>query len=188
MTKKILIVTASTRPTRIGHHYAQWFAQRAGNHEAFEVQSVDLRELNLPLMDEPCHPRFGDYQHEHTKNWAATVAGADAVVFVMPEYNFAFTAPLKNAIDYLFKEWNDKPVGFVSYGGASGGLRAVNSLTPVMFALNMKTVHPVVAIPFAMRYVKDGTLELPESFDETADALVAALADAIGPFEADTQA
>ncbi len=188
MTKKILLVIASTRPSRVGGHYASWFADRVRSDDRFEVEIADLREMNLPMMNEERHPRFGDYRLEHTKAWAATVRSADAVVFVMPEYNYAFTAPLKNAIDYLFAEWNAKPIGFVSYGGASGGLRAVNSLAPVMFALNMKAVHPLVAVPFAQQYVKDGALELPDSFGETADGLLDALDKAISPIEDHSQA
>src|SRR6185437_13398474 len=114
------VIIASTRPGRVGPIVGDWFLALARQHGGFDVQVSDLAELALPLMDEPHHPRLKQYQHEHTRNWSARVDAADAFVFVMPEYNYTFTAPLKNAIDYLHTEWAYKPVGFVSYGGISG--------------------------------------------------------------------
>ena len=110
---RIGIVTSSTRPTRIGHHVAQWVATQAP--EGVEVEPIDLRDLALPLLDEPEMPSSGQYAHEHTKRWAALV-GVDAVVFVMPEYNRGYNAALKNAIDYLYAQWQGKPVACVGYG------------------------------------------------------------------------
>ncbi|HZZ96267.1 MAG TPA: NAD(P)H-dependent oxidoreductase, partial [Jatrophihabitantaceae bacterium] len=111
---RLLIVTASTRPGRIGPAISRWFEQVAREHGGFEVEVADLAELNLPFLDEANHPRLGRYDHEHTKRWSAIVDRADAVVFVMPEYNYSFSAPLKNAFDFLHREWRYKPVGFVS--------------------------------------------------------------------------
>jgi len=111
---RIGIVTSSTRPTRIGHHVAQWVATQAP--EGVEVEPIDLRDLALPLLDEPEMPSSGKYAHEHTKRWAALVDGVDAVVFVMPEYNRGYNAALKNAIDYLYAQWQGKPVACVGYG------------------------------------------------------------------------
>jgi NAD(P)H-dependent FMN reductase len=126
MTKpRLLIIIASTRPGRVGLPVGQWFHERATSHGGFEVEVADLAEWNLPFMDEPNHPRLRQYTQPHTQRWSATVDRADGFVFVMPEYNNGFNAPLKNAIDYLYQEWQYKPVGFVSYGGTSGGLRAV---------------------------------------------------------------
>lgn len=116
------IVIGSTRPGRVGLPVAQWFSQRAREHAGFKVELVDLAEVNLPLLDEPNHPRLHQYTHEHTRAWSATVARGEAYVFVHPEYNYGLNAALKNAIDYLFGEWQYKAVGFVSYGGVSGGL------------------------------------------------------------------
>lgn len=155
---KLLVVVASTRPGRIGPVIADWFVGRAHEHGGFEVEVADLAELNLPLFDEPNHPRLGQYMHDHTKNWARLVAGADAFVFVTPEYNYTFTAPLKNAIDYLHNEWRFKPLGFVSYGGLSGGLRAVQSLKPVVTTLNMFPVSVSVALPFVTTSIVEGEL------------------------------
>ena len=114
---RIGIVTSSTRPTRIGHHVAQWVASQAP--DGVEVEPIDLRDLALPLLDEPEMPSSGQYAHEHTKRWAALVDGVDAVVFVMPEYNRGYNAALKNAIDYLYAQWQGKPVACV--GSAPAG-------------------------------------------------------------------
>ena len=113
----------SRRP-RKGPAVAAWFEQVAREQGKFEVEPIDLKAVNLPLLDEPEHPRLRRYKHEHTKAWSATVQRADAFVFVTPEYNFSMPPSLVNAVDYLVHEWNYKPVGFVSYGGVSGGLRA----------------------------------------------------------------
>src|ERR1700760_4656272 len=112
----LLIIVASTRPGRIGLPVAEWFEARALGQGDFDIDLADLKEIDLPFFDEPKHPRLGEYEHQHTKDWRPGAAAADAFVFVMPEYNFGFTAPLKNAIDFLSREWNYKPVGLVSYG------------------------------------------------------------------------
>jgi NAD(P)H-dependent FMN reductase len=166
------VIVASTRPGRVGPVVADWFAQLARQHDGFEVRVTDLAELALPLMDEPHHPKLRNYQHEHTKAWSRIVADADAFVFVMPEYNYTFTAPLKNAIDYLHTEWAYKPVGFVSYGGISGGLRAVQSLKPVVTTLNMFPVPASVALPFVANSIVEGVLEPSELADGTAKSML----------------
>ena len=124
------VVTVSTRPGRIGGPIADWFIEAAREHGGFEVDPVDLAELDLPMMDEPNHPRLQQYTKDHTKAWAARVERADAFVFVSPEYNFGIAAPLKNALDYLQKEWAYKPASFVSYGGVSGGPARSGSSVP----------------------------------------------------------
>ncbi len=117
---RLTIVIASTRPGRVGLPVARWFEAQAIAHGGFDVEVADLAELKLPLMDEPNHPRLHTYVHQHTRDWSALVDASDAFVFVMPEYNNGYTAPLKNAIDYLHDEWFYKPVGLVSYGGVAG--------------------------------------------------------------------
>jgi NAD(P)H-dependent FMN reductase len=141
-------------------------------HAGFDVEISDLAELDLPMMDEPHHPRLKNYQHEHTRDWSARVESADAFVFVMPEYNYTFTAPLKNAIDYLHTEWAYKPVGFVSYGGISGGLRAVQSLKAVVTTLNMFPLPASVAIPFVANSIVDGALDPSELAVGTAKVML----------------
>lgn len=149
----LLTVIASTRPTRVGLPVAEWFCGEAEEHGGFDVEVADLAELRLPLMDEPAHPRLREYQHRHTLDWSATVDRADAFVFVLPEYNHSFTAPLKNAIDYLNQEWRDKAVGFVAYGGVSAGTRALTAIKPVVTALRMVPAVEAVTIPFVGQFL-----------------------------------
>jgi len=152
---KLLVITASTRPGRVGPTIAEWFVKEATEHSGFDVEVADLAEIDLPMFDEPAHPSTGKYTHQHTKDWSALVDSADAFVFVMPEYNHSYTAPLKNAIDYLNREWAYKPVGFVSYGGVSGGLRAVQAIKPVVSALRMAPVVDAVTIPMVRTMVDE---------------------------------
>jgi NAD(P)H-dependent FMN reductase len=116
---------------------------------------VDLAELDLPFHDEPNQPADGGpYLHEHTRRWSEIVRGSDAFVLVMPEYNRGYSAPLKNALDYLYVEWHHKPVGLVNYGMSSAGLRAGAQITPVLLALKMVPVADPVVLP--LRKVIDG--------------------------------
>lgn len=152
---RLVIIIASTRPGRVGLPVAEWFTDRALTHGAFDIDVADLAEINLPFMDEPKHPRFHDYRHQHTRDWSARVDTADAFVVVMPEYNYGFNAPLKNAIDYLHQEWQYKAVAFVSYGGVSAGTRAVQMLKQVVTALKMVPVNEAVSIPFVQQFLDD---------------------------------
>lgn len=172
---RLLIVIASTRPGRVGLPVGQWFDARARAHGGFEVELVDLLELDLPFLDEPHHPRLRQYTREHTKEWSAKVQAADAFVFVMPEYNHGFTAPLKNAVDFLHQEWNYKPVGLVSYGGVSAGTRAAQMLKPVLVGLRMTPVFEAVSIPFVAQFLADGVLEPNETMEQAADAMLSEL-------------
>ncbi len=152
---KVGIIIASTRPGRVGLSVGQWVRDRAAEHAGFEVKVLDLAEINLPFMDEPNHPRLRQYIHQHTKDWSAAVEDVDAFVFVLPEYNFGMTAPLKNALDYLSQEWQYKPVGLVSYGGLSGGTRAAQMIKQVVTTLKMMPLPEAVAIPFVNQYLDD---------------------------------
>jgi NAD(P)H-dependent FMN reductase len=149
------VVIASTRPGRVGLPVGRWVAETAAAHGGFQVEVADLAELALPLMDEPHHPRLGQYVHEHTLGWSAMVDEADAFVMVTPEYNHGPAASLLNAISFLYREWLYKPVGFVSYGGASGGMRSVEAVKPVVSRLSMVPVPEAVAIPYVRRQVSD---------------------------------
>jgi NAD(P)H-dependent FMN reductase len=156
---KLLIIIASTRPGRIGLPVAKWFVEQATAHGGFDVELVDLYELDLPLLDEPNHPRLRNYTRAHTHAWSETVDGADAFVFVTAEYNHSYTAALKNAIDYLHHEWRHKPLGFVSYGGVAAGTRAMQALKPVAIALALVPVVAAVNIPFVQQFqTDDGTI------------------------------
>jgi NAD(P)H-dependent FMN reductase len=137
MNLKLHTIIASTRPGRIGPAVAEWFHAFAESHGRFECRLVDLADFGLPVYDEPNHPRAQNYQHEHTKAWAQSVADADAYVFVTPEYNYSPPPSLINALDYVYVEWNYKPCGFVGYGGASGGVRSVQATRLMVTTLKM---------------------------------------------------
>jgi NAD(P)H-dependent FMN reductase len=173
---RLQIIIASTRPGRVGLPVAQWFEQRALQHGGFDIEVVDLAELDLPFLDEPNHPRLQQYTQQHTKDWSAKVDAADAFVFVMPEYNYGFNAPLKNAIDFLHQEWQHKPVGFVSYGGIAAGTRAVQMLKQVVTTLRMVPLFEAVSIPFVTTFIDDdGEVEANEVMEKSADAMLAEL-------------
>jgi NAD(P)H-dependent FMN reductase len=178
---ELQVVTCSVRPTRKGHRVAEWFAERARAHGGFDVVPVDLREVALPITDEPAHPRFGKYEHAHTQAWSASVARADAFVFVTPEYNYGSPPALLNALDAVFREWSYKPVGFVSYGGVSGGLRSVQMTKLVVTALNMMPIPGGVVIPAFMNRFPDP--EGPFVSEEGLDKSAAAMLDELGVWE-----
>lgn len=155
------VIVASTRPGRIGRSIGEWVERAAIEHGGFDVELVDLAEVDLPFLDEPNHPRLGQYLNQHTRDWSATVSRADAFVFVTPEYNHSFNAVLKNAIDFLHNEWQHKAVAFVSYGGVAAGTRAVQALKPVTTALRMVPVVDAVTIPFAAQVLDDDGVVQP---------------------------
>ncbi len=170
------IIIASTRPGRKGPAIAQWVTETAQADPRFSVEVLDLATINLPLMDEPNHPRLQQYQHQHTKDWSATIAAADAFIFVMPEYNFGYTAPIKNALDYLFNEWAHKPVGLVSYGGIGAGMRAVQLLKPVLVALRL-TPAADLPIPFFSKLIDaEGIFRPTEELTKSATGMLNNLA------------
>jgi NAD(P)H-dependent FMN reductase len=184
---KLLVIVGSTRPGRIGRPIADWFAGQAAEHGGFEVEVADLAEIALPLLDEAAHPATGEYAHQHTKDWSAKVAAADGFVFVMPEYNHSYNAALKNAIDYLNREWAYKPVGFLSYGGVSGGLRAVQAIKPVVSALRMTAAVDAVTVPMVKTLIRDGVFEPTDLVATSAKVMLdelVKLAAALGPLRA----
>jgi NAD(P)H-dependent FMN reductase len=140
---KIAIILGSTRPNRNGEAVAKWVFDQAKKKGGAEFELIDVASLNLPLLDEPLPPSLGKYEKPHTKAWAAKVAPCDGFVFVTPEYNHGTSGALKNAIDYLYGEWNNKAAAFVSYGSA-GGARAVEHLRLVMAELQIATVRAQV--------------------------------------------
>ncbi|MDX3638121.1 NAD(P)H-dependent oxidoreductase [Streptomyces sp. MB09-02B] len=160
-------VVASTRPGRVGRSVADWFTTRAAEYDRFESHTVDLRELALPFFDEPHPPALRRYTQGHTREWSRIVEASDAFVFVTPEYNGGFPAPLKNAWDYLVVEWQHKPAAFVSYGGVSAGTRAVQMGKQVVANLRMLPIGPTVSIPFVNELVEEGAFR-PGKIHETA--------------------
>jgi NAD(P)H-dependent FMN reductase len=142
---RIAILTGSTRPGRVNEAVARWVYDLAKQRTDAEFELVDIAEYNLPLLDEPMPPSRGQYSQAHTKRWADKIASFDAFVFVAPEYNHGISGALKNAIDFLYREWNNKAAGFVSYG-SMGGARAVEQLRLVMGELMVADVRAQVML------------------------------------------
>jgi NAD(P)H-dependent FMN reductase len=171
------VIIGSTRPGRVGSAVADWIIERARARGDFEVEVADLAVLNLPIFDEPNHPRLRRYVNQHTKDWSEIVERSDAFIFVIPEYNYGFNAATKNAIDYLHQEWQNKPAGIVSYGGVAAGTRAAQMLKQVMSALKIVPVTDSVNIPFVGEKLDDdGRLKPNEIMEGAAAAMLDELA------------
>ena len=151
------IIIGSTRPGRVGKPVGDWITEAARRHGGFSVEQLDLAAIALPFLDEPHHPRLQKYQHAHTKAWSERIARGDAFVLVTSEYNHGYPAALKNALDFVYREWNGKPVGYVSYGGISGGTRAVQQLRQIAVSLQLFSVPTPVHIPFVHKRIEDHT-------------------------------
>ncbi len=149
---KIGIILGSTRPGRNGEAVAKWVYELASKRTDARFELIDLKDFALPHLDEALPPTMGRYANEHTRAWAATIARFDGFVFVTPEYNHSTSGALKNAIDYLYREWNNKAVGFVSYGGL-GGTRAVEHLRLIVGELQMADVRNQVALSLITDFV-----------------------------------
>jgi NAD(P)H-dependent FMN reductase len=145
MTVKIAIIVGSTRPGRKAATVARWVLDIAARRGDASFEIVDIADFDLPLLDEALPPSMGRYAQPHTRAWAEKIAGFDAFVFVTPEYNHSTSGALKNAIDYLFREWNDKAAGFVGYG-STGGTRAVEHLRGIMGEIKVADVRAQVAL------------------------------------------
>jgi NAD(P)H-dependent FMN reductase len=143
---KIGIVLGSTRPGRQGPAIGAWVLRQAKSREHAEFEIVDLADHALPLLDEPVPAIVGDYRQPHTKDWARRIAAFDGFVFVTPEYNRSLPAALKNAIDFLYAEWNNKAAGIVSYGGDASGARAAEHLRQVLGEVQVADVRATVAL------------------------------------------
>ncbi|MFV0432605.1 MAG: NADPH-dependent FMN reductase [Leucobacter sp.] len=181
---RIAVVIGSTRPTRICADIARWIAARleedlaAGGALARSgVEVVDLAEVNLPLLDEPVRAALGVYEHEHTRRWSGIVRGFDAFVFVFPQYNWGYPAVLKNALDYLYAEWRDRPAAAVSYGKRGGG-KAVAQLVQVLTGLHMRVLDTHVEIPIGESEVMPETSLAPHRLID-AEATLAAVRPAV---------
>jgi NAD(P)H-dependent FMN reductase len=139
----IAIILGSTRPNRNGKAVADWVVAQTAARTGARYTLIDLIDFLVPHLDEPIPPSVGQYAGEHTKAWADTIASYDGFVFVTPEYNHSTSGVLKNAIDYLYGEWNNKAAGFVSYGSVSGA-RAVEHLRGVMSEVQVAHVRQSV--------------------------------------------
>lgn len=155
---KIAVIIGSTRPNRNGEAVAKWVNDIAQKHGGAEFELVDIRDYNLPLLDEPIPPSKGKYSQPHTLRWAAKIASFDGFVFVVPEYNHGVSGALKNAIDFIYKEWNNKSAGFVSYGSV-GGARAVEHLRAIMGELKIADVHAQVLLTLDDDFINNTELK-----------------------------
>ena len=177
----LLVIVASVRPTRVGGAVGDWVLEHARAHPGLTVEVADLRELDLPMMNEPNHPRLHDYQFEHTKRWSEIVAAADGFVIVTPEYNHSIPGALKNAMDYLYHEWHGKPVGIVSYGGISGGTRATVALQVVLANFAMLGITSNVEIAWVTQRIgEDEKFASDERLDRALESQLADLEELLG--------
>src|SRR5690606_3082350 len=149
------IITSTVRPGRKGSIVAAWITELAKQNENFNVELLDLGEINLPMMNEANHPMQKKYEHEHTKQWSAKIEEADAFIFVTAEYDYNYPAPLRNALEYLFLEWGYKAAGIVSYGGISAGTRASNSLKADLSTFKIVPLTEAVNFPFFQQNIND---------------------------------
>lgn len=157
MSLKLNIIIGSTRPGRQGPALGRWMQEFAVGHGKFDAELVDLADFNLPLLDEAAHPVLQQYVHEHTKRWSASVAAADAYVFVTPEYDYFPPASIINAVQVLSREWNYKPASVLSYGGISGGLRATQELRSLLSNVNLHPLPQGIPVPVVKQFIgEDG--------------------------------
>ncbi|WP_425052767.1 NADPH-dependent FMN reductase [Psychromarinibacter sp. S121] len=173
MSLKLKVITGSTRPGRVGPTIAKWVAEAATAHGGFEVEAIDIADMQLPFLDEPNHPAMQDYQHDHTKAWSAKVADADAFLFLTPEYDSYPSAVLVNAVQVLLNEWKYKPAAVVSYGGVSGGLRAAQELRQLLSNVSMVAIPQGVPVPFFPQFIDENAVFKPN--DPMTDGLTLVL-------------
>jgi NAD(P)H-dependent FMN reductase len=167
----VAIIIGSTRPNRNGEAVGKWIYEIAKKRNDANFELLDIKDYNLPLLDEPIPPSMGQYTKEHTKTWSLKIDSFDAYIFVTAEYNHGIPGALKNAIDFLYKEWNNKVAGFVSYGGA-GGVRSVEQLRLVMAELKVATARSQVTISLFTDF-ENFTKFKPASFqDNSAKAML----------------
>ncbi len=159
------IIIGSTRPGRIGAQVGRWVLEVAAKRSDAKARLIDLADYDLPLLDEPLPPSTGKYSKPHTLKWSQTIAGLDAFVFVTPEYNHGIPGALKNAIDFLYREWNDKACGFVSYGGAMG-VRSVEQLRLVMAELQVADVRAQLLLSTARDFENHTTFKPTPSHEK----------------------
>ncbi|MFB2582996.1 NADPH-dependent FMN reductase [Herbiconiux sp. P15] len=166
---RIAVILGSTRPGRNGEAVAKWvLEQAAGRSASYEL--IDLADFPLPHLDEAMPPAYGQYANDHTKKWAATIAGFDGFIFVTPEYNHSTSGVLKNAIDYLYAEWNNKAAGFVSYGSL-GGSRAIEHLRGISAELQIADVRQQLSFSLFTDFENFSTFTPGPQFTDAAGVL-----------------
>jgi NAD(P)H-dependent FMN reductase len=154
MAQRVAVMIGSTRPGRITSVIADWLVQRLREGGAAQYEILDLAAVGLPFLDEPLKPALGNYRHEHTRRWSDTVTAFDGFVFVFPQYNWGYPAPLKNALDFLYHEWAEKPAALVTHGTRGGG-RAATQMHEVLLGLHMHPIEPHLLISIAADAVDD---------------------------------
>ncbi len=171
---KIQVIIGSTRQNRSGHIPAQWIFSELQKQKNVDAELIDLRDYQLPFFDEPVSPSTsgGKYTNNIATKWAKKVSEGDGFIIVTPEYNHGYPAILKNALDYVYKEWNNKPVAFVSYGGISGGIRSVEQLREVVIELGLIPTKTGVHIPFFRKLIDDKGNFNAEHLQKNADTLL----------------
>lgn len=190
---RIAVIIGSTRPNRFGPKAAHWMMEQTKKFEGnAEFELVDVADFNLPLLDEPNLPAFANYTKDYTKKWSEKIDSFDGFIFVTAEYNHSIPAALKNAIDYLWKEWNYKPVSFVSYGAAAGGVRAVEDLRGLSAQMHMFDLREQVIIHEYYTLLDDqGNFQAKESHEKEAQKLLGEVtfwAEKMKPIRAELQA
>jgi NAD(P)H-dependent FMN reductase len=170
----ILVILGSTRQNRQGEKVARWVMNRLQTRSDATFELADLQALALPLFDSPMGPSYGPVASE-ARAWAELVGNADGFIFITPEYNHGYPAPLKNAIDHLFHEWAHKPVAIVNYGGFSGGYRAAEQLRQVLIELKMVPVRAQVGVPAVWAAFGEDGDPINSGLDDSLDAMVADL-------------
>ena len=173
---KLGVIVASVREGRVGGPVSDWFTGVAKAHGGFDVEMLDLKVWDLPMLSEPNHPRLQKYTQDKTKQWSAAVSACDAFAIVTPEYNFGAPPALINALDHLYNEWGYKAACFVSYGGGSGGLRSVQHAKAMLTTFKIVPIVEAVAIPFVGKLVENGIFAAADK-DDKLDKSAAAMLD-----------
>lgn len=167
------IISSTVRPGRKGPLVASWIADIAKQTGNFDVEVLDLGEINLPMMNEPNHPLLKKYEYEHTKKWSETIDSADAFIFVTAEYDYNYPAPLRNALEYLVHEWSYKAAGIISYGGISAGTRAANALKSDLTTFRIVPLAEAVYFPFFTQLINEqGEFKPNETSHKSAEKML----------------
>ncbi len=174
---RIGIIVGSTRQNRFSRQAADWLLGVAQSRGDAEYEIIDLRDVNLPMFEEPISPAYGPPQDENAQRWGKLVDGFDGFVMITPEYNHSTSAVLKNALDYAYTEWNYKPVGFMSYGSPAGGSRAVEHLRGIVGELRMYDVREQILLPnYYLNLDEQGRFRFGETEEKAAHGVLAEVA------------
>lgn len=175
MTKdlKIQIILGSTREGRLGEKVFNLIKQIVSKRKDFKVEFIDLKTWNLPFLNDPMPPSMGQYSDPLVKKWASKINEADAYVIITPEYNHGYPGVLKNSFDLIYKEWNNKPITFVSYGGYVGGSRAVEQLRQVAIEFQMAPIREAIFIPMIWQaFDEKGNLKDKEDYEKRLNSML----------------